>query len=159
MNVIKTCEEFQRSYSSDLKSGAICSLNIDRTKLFVDKIEYLININLHFDEMLSLTINSNELFDCSANTHFRNESFDSNAHKIDNCFDYFDTLKSIYANKDFGICFEFFHKNYSLYLKDNDYIDITVKYLGQNNLFVNGFQEMNNLFLDSVPKVHNYMQY
>ena len=155
----ETFEDYRRNPNEFLKAhnyDFICYININSSKLFVNKIENLININLHFDEMLSLTINTNELFDCSANIHFRNESFDSNANKIDNCFDYFDALKSIYANKDFGICFEFFAKNYSFYLKDNDYIDIIVKYSAQNNLFINAFQDMNYRFLDIMSKGRYY---
>ena len=133
-----------------------CYLNINRSELFINKIKNLIDFNLNFDETNSLTMNTNELFDCSANIHFRNESFDSNQHKIYNCFKYSEVLKSIYANNDFGICFEFFAKNYSIYLKDNDYIDINIKYLGYHNLFVNAFQEINNRFIDTISKDQNY---
>ena len=127
-----------------------CRIKLNQSELFVDETNKRILVELNFYEMNSLTINVNQLFDCSAKVHFRNESFDSNSHEIDNCFKHFDALESIYANKDFGICFEFFVKNYSIYLKDNDFIKLNVNYFAQNNLFVNALQEMNDKFVSSI---------
>ena len=93
--------------------------------------------------MKNLTISANELFKCSAKLHFRYESFDSNATIIENCFQSFDVLESIYGN-DFGICYTFFAKNYSIFLKDDDYIQIDIKYETQKKfMIIDGFY--NNL--------------
>ena len=79
--------------------------------LFYRPYEEKIFGTLSFDEMKNLTISANELFNCSAKLHFRNESFVSNATIIENCFDRFEVLQSIYGN-EFGICYTFFPKNY-----------------------------------------------
>ena len=134
-----------------------CFLKRNLSEFYLTQIKNRIYNELEFYEMNSLTINVNELFDCSGNIHFRNESFDSNAHKIDNCFQYFDALKSIYANRDFGICFEFFAKNYSIYLKDNDFIELKAKYSSQYSLFVNAIQEMNNRLLKFILNDSYYL--
>ena len=90
--------------------------------------------DLIFDEMKNLTISANELFNCSAKLHFRNESFVSNATIIENCFDRFEVLQSIYGN-EFGICYTFFAKNYSIFLKDDDYIEFHINYEIQQRFF------------------------
>ena len=97
---------------------------------------------MSYQEMNSLTISSNELFSCSAKIHFRYES--SKIEEIANCFDRFEVLQSIYANKEFGICFTFFAKNYSIFLKDNDFIEFVVKYKSQMNLINNGYYDVTN---------------
>ena len=141
------------SIKDEFKLTFKCYPHLTVSNSFVSNINGMIFDESNFYEMNSLTINTNKLFDCSAKVHFRTESFDSNAHKIDNCFKYFDALKSIYSNEDFGICFEFFAKNYSIYLKDDDYIELNVKYSEQKNIFVNAFQEMYYLF-----STYNYKQ-
>ena len=97
---------------------------INNLSLFYRPYEKRIFESLSFDEMKNLTISANELFKCSAKLHFRYESFDSNATIIENCFQSFDVLESIYGN-DFGICYTFFAKNYSIFLKDDDYIKLS----------------------------------
>ena len=141
-----------------MKSPPECPINLNSLDIFVRQINERILNELNFYEINSLTINVNELFDCSAKVHFRNESFDTNAHKIDNCFKYLDTLKSIYANKDFGICFEFFAKNYSIYLKDDDYFEIIFKYNAQRSLLVNAFQEMNERFMTFISRDREFSE-
>jgi hypothetical protein len=91
---------------------------------------------LSFDEMNSLTFSPKELFDCSAKLHFSNESFHSKPTIVDNCFDRFQVLKTIYANKDFGICYTFFDNNYNILLKDDDYLKITIKYKSQQMFMI-----------------------
>ena len=106
--------------------------------LFFRDYEKKIFESLSFDQMKNLTISANELFKCSAKLHFRYESKHSNATIIENCFQRFDVLESIYGN-DFGICYTFFAKNYSIYLKDDDYIQFDIKYETQNKFMINGF--------------------
>ena len=101
---------------------------------FFKKFEKMIFDELSFEQMQSLTITANELFKCSANIHFVNQSF----HSIDNCFDYFDIKQSIYANNDFGICFSIFSQNYSIFIKEKDNIKITVNYVQASDLMANG---------------------
>ena len=96
---------------------------------------------LGFHEMNSLKVNAKELFECSAKIHFRNESFDSNSTLIHNCFDKFEVLESIYANNDFGICYTFFANNYSVYLKDDDYVRLKVKFNIEKRFLINDITE------------------
>ena len=69
---------------------------------------------------------TNDLFSCSAKLHIRGES-DSNPIHLENCFQKFEYLETTYE-EDFGICYSFFAKNYSIFLKDDDYIQIDIKY-------------------------------
>ena len=93
--------------------------------------------SLSFDQMKNLTISANELFKCSAKLHFRYNPIESNLTKIPDCFERFDVLESIYGN-NFGICYTFFAKNYSIYFKDDDYIQFDIKYETQKNFIING---------------------
>ena len=111
--------------------------------LFFKEYEKKIFESLSFDQMKNLTISANELFKCSAKIHFRYEAFDSNSTEIPDCFQRFDVLESIYG-KDFGICYTFFAKNYSIYLKDDDYIQFDIKYETQNKFMINGFYQTNS---------------
>ena len=90
----------------------------------------------NFDEMNSMTIRAKELFECSANIHFKYETIDSNITQIDNCFERLNISKSIYANNDFGICYTFFVENNYLFLKNNDEINIRVKFEKQKNFMI-----------------------
>ena len=114
--------------------------NNHNMSLFFREYEKKIFESLSFDQMKNLTISANELFKCSAKLHFRYESKHSNATIIENCFERFDVLESIYGN-DFGICYTFFAKNYSIYLKDDDYIQFDIKYEIQKNFIINSFYE------------------
>ena len=135
-----------------IRSPPDCSFDLKSSNLFVRQINLRILFELNFHETNSLTINVNQLFDCSAKVHFRNESFESNVHEINNCFQYFNSLKSIYANEEIGICFEFFAKNYSIYLREEDYIEIIVKYKSQINVLVSPLLEMNYRFSSSMSR-------
>ena len=134
-----------------------CEIKLNETELFIDKINQRISIELNFYEMNSLTINVNQLFDCSAKVHFRNESFGSNSTNIANCFNYFEAIKSIYSNNDFGICFGFFATNYSIYVKGNDYIKLKVKDSAQNSLLMNTYQEMNRKFVSFISAKKSFL--
>ena len=99
-------------------------------------------LSLSFNEIKSLTISSNQLFKYSAKVHFRNESFNANPRTFGNHFQEFEVLESLYAN-DFGICYTFFAKNYSIYLKDDDYIQFDINYEKQNSFLSNSFFDSN----------------
>ena len=64
-----------------------------------------------------MTISGEQLFDCK-----------SNIIPNDKCMEYLDIKKNIYANKEFGICFEFVDKNGNITLKDKNFIEIIIKY-------------------------------
>ena len=117
--------------------------NHNLSKFFRD-YERMIFESLSFDQMKNLTISANELFKCSAKLHFRYEAIDTNSTVIPNCFQRFDVLESIYGN-DFGICYTFFAKNYSIYLKDDDYIQFDIKYETQKNFIISGFYNRSQL--------------
>ena len=95
-------------------------------------------LSLSFDEIKSLTISSNQLFKYSAKVHFRNESFYANSKTFENRFQEFEVLESIYGN-DFGICYTFFAKNYSIFLKDDDFIQFDINYENQNSFLIDSF--------------------
>ena len=55
--------------------------------------------------------------------------------EIQNCFEKFEVLESIYGNKDFGICFKFTFNLKEVYLKDDDFI-IFVLSFGNKTQFI-----------------------
>ena len=123
---------------------------------FYQKFEKIIFDELSFEEMESLSITANQLFKCSANIHFVDQSFRS----IDNCFDYFDIKQRIYANNDFGICFSIFSQNYSIFIKEKDNIKITVNYDQASDLMANGvlmksFELENHMRLKRDYQIHD----
>ena len=89
--------------------------------LFENYTKFISN-NLNLNERISLTIRAKQLFDCKSNI-FPN----------DKCMEYLDIKKNIYANKEFGICFEFIDKNGKFNLKHKDFIEIIIKYKIQRN--------------------------
>ena len=128
---IEKNEPFSRIHECDEKgNGKYFNLS-----LIFRPYEKKIFETLSFDEIKNLTISANELFNCSAKLHFRNESFVSNATIIENCFDRFEVLQSIYGN-EFGICYTFFAKNYSIFLKDDDYIEFNINYETQQRFLM-----------------------
>ena len=101
----------------------------------LDKFKYKINYffknftkfvsnYLSFYETNSLTIRSEQLFDCKSNVNISSNK----------CIDNFDIKKNIYANKEFGICFEFVDKNQSINLNETNFIEILIKYEIQRNI-------------------------
>ena len=106
---------------------------------FDKKIEFF--GNLSFDRMKDLMIRANDVIDCSAKLHSR---YDSKEITIENCVQDFNVLESIYGNKDFGICYTFFHSNDKFYLKDDDYIEFRFKYSKGPDFLRNSFFEFNS---------------
>ena len=92
-------------------------------------LEYMKNFKnqFSFDELKNLTISAKDLLKCKAKIHLRN---DTKVFNSDNFFERFDVLESIYG-KDFGIYYKFFAKNYSIFLKDDDFIEIMLNYKTQ----------------------------
>ena len=84
----------------------IWRMNFCLNKFFKEYKRIIFN-EMSFFEMNSLTINANDLFECSANIYLRNTTIDKNITHLDNCFDRLKVRKRIHANKDFGICYTF----------------------------------------------------
>ena len=101
---------------------------------FVDRIF----VDLNFVELSSLIVNANELFECSAKLHFNNESIDSNAMEIENCFEYFRINTTVKADNTFGICYDIFENNSSIVMKKENYIKIIINFKEQQNFIISG---------------------
>ena len=82
--------------------------------------------------MNSLTISGNNLIDCNSNILINGK-----------CIENFNIIKNIYANKEFGICFELEDKNQSIFLENNNYIEFSL----------NNEIELNILYLALIPQV------
>ena len=87
-----------------------------------------------------MTISGKQLFDCQSNL-------------ISNkCIENFNIRKNIYANNEFGICFEFVGKNQTFYMEEKDFIEIYIKRKHQVN-------ELHLLLLPDVyASYENYIQ-
>ena len=112
-------------------------MNLCLTKFF-EIYKNLVFEELSFYEMNGLTVEPKELFDCSALLHLKNNTFTSNKIYLENCFEKFQISKSIYVNNHFGICYNFFKKNYNILMKDNDQINITLKFEKQKDFLIIG---------------------
>lgn len=80
---------------------------------------------------------------CYGQVHFDK---DSNYSIITNCSQSFQLIESIYGNKDFGICYELMPTERSIYLKVNDFLQIT---LNTDDLLIvpNKYQDHSDLYL------------
>ena len=103
-------------------------INFCSNKYFIQYKRMLFN-EISFYEMNSMTFNANELFDCSPRIRF-----ESNVTYIDNCFDRFRVLKSIYVNEDFGICYTFFGLNRQIFMRDH--INIIINFEIQKDFMI-----------------------
>ena len=104
--------------------------NFDKNNIFVN--------DLSFDDKKYLMIGANQLINCSAKLHSRD---DSNEIQTENCIKKFQVLESIFGNQDFGICFTFFYSNDRFYLKDDDYIEFKFSYENGPDFYRNSFFE------------------
>ena len=121
------------------------------TKKFFIQYKSFIFDEMSFYEMNSITVNANELFDCSAIIHIKHRVIDPNVTYINNCFDRIPVSKSIHFNKEFGICYKFFSVNHRIILKDNDHINITIKFETQKDfMIVDRSIENYNLYMHSL---------
>ena len=125
-------------------------INFCSNKFFI-KLKIFIFYEMSFYEMNSITVNANELFDCSAILHIKHTFIDLNVTNIDYCFDRFPVLKSIYFNEHFGICYKFFSVNNHIFLKDKDHINITIKFEKQIDIMiVNRSIDFRSLYMNSL---------
>ena len=84
-----------------------------RVNYYFEKYAKFMSDQLNFYELISLTISERQLFDCN-----------SNVISSDNCIDSID--KNIVANNVFGICFQLFGNNRSIYLNNKDFVEIVI---------------------------------
>ena len=123
-------------------------MNFCLNKFFKIYKRFIFN-EMSFFEMNSLTINAKELFECSANIYFRNTIVDRNTTHLDNCFDRLRVGKRIHSNKDFGICYTFFEDNSKIVIKENNHINITIRFETQKNfMIVNRSIDENDIILE-----------
>ena len=87
--------------------------------------------------MIALTMRGEELFECRASVHFKNQTIGSNQTIIDNCFKTFRVSRDIYSNNNFGICYKFFDTDYQIRIENKDFIEIKIKYESLKNLKYN----------------------
>ena len=116
---------------------SIIKRRIESIRTFYYDYEQIIFRHLSFEQMIELTMTSEELFECRASVHFKNQTIDSNQTIIDNCWQRFRVSRDIYANNDFGICYKFFDNNYQIVLNYNDIIGIKIKYESILNFMFN----------------------
>ena len=109
-------------------------MNFCSNKFFKKYKKYLFN-EMNFYEMNSLTINANDLFECSANIYFKNTTIEKNSTHLNNCFDRLRVRKRIHSNKDFGICYTFFEDNSKVVIKENN-INITIRFETQKDFMI-----------------------
>lgn len=103
-------------------------------KHFLHDYEPMIFDHLSYEQMIALTMTSEELFECRASVHLKKQT---NATIIDNCFRRFRISRHIYANNDFGICYKFFDQDYEIRLEYNDMIEVTIKDESMMNFMFN----------------------
>ena len=117
---------------------------------FLYYYEYMIFDQFSYDELIVLTMSEQQLFECQASVHYKNQTFGSNSTTVENCFHSYRVSRDIYANNDFGICYKFFGDNYQIRLINNDYIKIKIKYESFRNLLMMNlaFDRFNNINLD-----------
>ena len=116
-------------------------LYVKEQKEFSKQYEPFIYDDLSLEEFKTITI-SEELFQCEANVRLRSDATNDSNHVITDGFKRFAVLRSVYANNDFGICFTFFDQNYSIYLKDKDFLKLTVDKYYQNKFLYLPFFDM-----------------
>ena len=61
--------------------------------------ETIIFEQFSYDEMIALTLSGQELFECQASVHYKNQTFGSNCTTVENCFHSYRVSRDIYANE------------------------------------------------------------
>ena len=86
--------------------------------------------------MNTLTISPFNLFDCSAKIHIElgKHQADDQATLMANCLDTLPLLQSVFGNQDFGLCYTFFGGDHVIELRDDDYIQLTIRSEAANQL-------------------------
>ena len=99
---------------------------------YFGKYQRIIETELNYEEKEVFVVKANQLFECSAKVHFKD---DFRLKTIDNCFNEFQVLESFGNNKNYGIRYTFYpyHK---ISLKDEDNLEIKIKYEIQKNFII-----------------------
>ena len=129
-------------YYMEMKGILKWYLNLCNNR-FYQYYERLIFAEMSFDELEALTFESNELFGCSAKVHFKNITNIESNRSLDNCFGKYSVKKTIKANKEFGVCYTFFDKNYGILLETEDFINISIKFLKQQDFIKDNNKRIN----------------
>ena len=145
---IKYTEDFNTFKDRILNKGIqqkkyhflITEMNYKLSKLLIP-YEKMIFVELYFYEMISLRVKAEELFDCSAKLHIRNQSIFSKVTEIDSCIG---IREKLYFNEEYGICYTLFTKTMSTSFMMNDYIEIRIKSSTLRHFMINGinFQDI-----------------
>lgn len=143
----------------DCTNESDCEMNKQKSRNVQDEeffrpIERRIMSELNFEQMKALVISYLDLFECSARVHIKLKSHlgDVNATLMANCFDRLLALQSIFGNKDFGLCFTFFTGNHVIQLRDQDFIQITIRAEAKNNIIVRGDAVLYLIINDEIRK-------
>ena len=107
------------------------------TNRFYQNYQKMVFDEMSFDELNALTFAAKELFSCSAKVHYKENTNIKANDSIDNCFDKYSVKKSIKVNKEFGVCYTFFDKNYRILLETEDYIKISINIQKQKEFIRN----------------------
>ena len=101
---------------------------------------------LHYDEMTIIIMKSKEILNFEAKIHIRGH--DDNIYD-GSYLDRLDIMENVINENGLGVCFTFFYRNYSILLKQKDFIDFNIKYKAQKNL----------LNLIDITKIEDYYTY
>ena len=104
---------------------------------FIQMDENMIFDHSSYEQMIALTMTGEELFECRASVHFKNQTIGSNQTIIDDCFQRFRVSRDFYSNNNFGICYKFFDTDYQIRIENKDFIEIKIKYESIQNLKYN----------------------
>ena len=128
----------------------------DILKFFVMFVNIIFD-DLNFIELSSLIVKENDLFECSAKLNYKNQSNNSNALEIENCFEKFGIKTTVIANNTYGICYEFFETNSSFILKEEDFVKIKIKILKQRDFIMS--YENRKINVKENPKYYQYFRW
>ena len=123
--------------------------------IIVQFVEIILD-DINIVEMNSLIVEKNDLFECSAKFHYKNSSIDSIAMEIKNCFEYFNIKTTLIENNKFGICYEFFETNSTIVLKEDDFIEIIIKFDKQRDFINNYLYQKIQLNFNFYDKFNQY---
>ena len=98
---------------------------------FFREYENIITCFLQYNERIILIMNAEEMFNWKAKIHKRG---DDNQIYDESYLDSLDIIENIINENGLGVCFTFFSRNYSILLKQNDFIEFNIKYESQSNL-------------------------
>ena len=149
-NGIYNHEYYKRNYNSGYVALVENWKMKFKAKFFVRFVNIIFD-DINIVELSYLIVNEKELFECSAKFHYKSQSIeesnDSNAIELENCFEYFEVNTTVIADNTFGICYEFFENNSSIVLKEEDFIKIIIKFEKQKDFIIDYFYQNFNMYV------------